>query len=59
MKLDNEDQRVLLMQLIDSVPIQGTMPQVLDFAQKVVALQSAITNAVIEMDSSQEMLASR
>ncbi len=59
MKLDNEKQRSLLLQLIDNVPIQGTVGQVVTFVAEVQALKAAIAAAPVEHDGAQEMLLSR
>lgn len=59
MTLDSEEQRALLIQLIDGVPVQGHVGQILPFADKVRALRLCITQACVELNSSQEMLLSR
>jgi hypothetical protein len=59
MKLDSEEQRNLLLQLIDSVPVQGNVAQVLPFANKVQEIKDLILQAEVELNSSLEMLMSR
>jgi hypothetical protein len=59
MTLDSEDQRDLLIQLIDGVPVQGNVGQLLPFALKVQELKLSILQARVELNSSQEMLLSR
>lgn len=59
MKLDSEEQRALLIQLIDSVPIQGQMSQVLDFALKVHGLKHAVETASLHLSGAQEMMLNR
>lgn len=59
MQLDTEDQRSFLLQLIDNVPVQGNVGQVLAFALKVQQLKASIVEATVALDASQEMLMSR
>lgn len=59
MTLDSEEQRNLLIQLIDGVPVQGNVGQILPFALKVQELKFCIAQARVELNSSQEMLLSR
>jgi hypothetical protein len=53
MKLDNEDQRNLLLQLIDNVPVQGSVGQVFPFIAKVQDLKNCIAAADTESCVSQ------
>ena len=48
MKLDNEQQRALLLQVIAAVPISGTYPQVRDIVVQLDALIKDVETAEIE-----------
>ena len=61
MILDSEEQRALILQFINSAPVQGPMEQVLELAGKVSALREAVAGAGISsgLDASAEAYAER
>ena len=59
MRLSSEEQRAFLLQLIDNVPIQGSVGQLRPFAAKVQELKTAIAEAPVEHAPHQEMMLGR
>jgi hypothetical protein len=59
MILDDEQQRALLLQFIDSAPVSGPMGQILELAERVSALRATVAGAPIHIDPALDAMTER